>query len=104
MPSLKPESKWSVADPVRRAVATAEYQRLYRRNHPHAADVPPPISRRQALDEDRAQQRALMELEGRRIGRRRAMARYDAWERGERQWIEQTTTRYRLEAKPDDEG
>jgi len=87
MPDRKPESKWSRADPERRAEAIAEYRRTYRAP---ARVVLPPLSRYQALDEDRQQQRALMELEARRIGKVKAKARYDEWERAERRWISAT--------------
>lgn len=77
----------------------AERGRAYRANR---TPPPPPVSRLQALDEDVAQAIALAELEGRRIGRRRADRRLEAYIAGERRWIRITSSRFRLEEEPHD--
>ena len=76
-----------------------ERGRQYRANR---TPPPPPLSRQQALDEDVAQAEALAELEGRRIGRRRAGARFKAWIAAERRWIRLTSSVFRIEEEPRD--
>ena len=76
-----------------------ERGRQYRANRTPA---PPPLSRPQALDEDVAPASALAALAGRRIGRRRALARLKAWVAAERRWIRLTSSAFRIEEEPRD--
>jgi hypothetical protein len=92
MPSPKPGSPWSRANPERRAAKIAEYRRAYHASVPALQ----PISRQQCLDEDRRQAEALCELEGRRIGHARARAKLEAYLATERRWIRLTSSMFVL--------
>jgi head-tail adaptor len=59
------------------------------------------VTRWEALQEDVAQQRALAELEAAHGGRERAIGRFRAWVRGERDWFQRTNTTYRIRSTDD---
>ena len=86
------------ADPVKNQDRIRQLWRerghIYRANRPAAQ---PPVSRQQVLDEDVAQAVELAKLEAKRIGRRRARQRFEAFLAGERRWLRVTSSRFRLE-------
>ena len=101
-----PSKPWSRHNPARTGETRRAWQRERRRAEsiarqereaqirpmPRAGSALPPMSRREALEEDLAQARALAEIEARRIGGKRAASRLAEFEQRELRWIGTTVS------------